>query len=147
MSDCIEWTGYRDPKTGYGRLNRRHSGKQHCLYAHRVEWEKHFGAIPAGLEILHTCDNPPCINIDHLMLGTHKANMLDSVRKGRQGTTKAYGEQSGRSKLLEQQVVDIKRRLTAGETLVSIGALYGVNYMTIKSIKTGRTWAWLQPSR
>lgn len=143
MTDCIEWTGSKD-KAGYGRMTRRTNGNQKNLKIHRVEWEKHHGPIPEGLSVMHLCDNPPCYNIDHLALGTHRANMLDSRRKGRQSNVKAKGEESGRSKLTEENVIDIKTRLAAGEKQLHIARLYRVNHMTIKSIQTGRTWGWLE---
>jgi hypothetical protein len=51
--------------------------------AHRVQWEKFFGPIPEGMHVLHTCDTPGCINIEHLFLGTNADNMRDMAAKGR----------------------------------------------------------------
>ena len=65
---CWEWQKLRYP-TGYGRFGQ--------LYAHRVSWEIENGDIPEGLHILHTCDNPPCVNPKHLYVGTHQDNMRD----------------------------------------------------------------------
>ena len=78
VTPCIEWQGKRD-KDGYGRVEV--NGRE--IAAHRVAWAKENGLIPAGLLVLHSCDNPPCINIDHLRLGTHKDNMADMVARGR----------------------------------------------------------------
>lgn len=77
-SECWEWTGgrYWD---GYGHL--RHMGRS--LKAHRVAWELFCGPIPAGLSVLHRCDNPPCVRPDHLWLGTQSDNIKDMVNKGR----------------------------------------------------------------
>lgn len=76
--ECWEWQGYRIDK-GYGRL--RHEGGKKL--AHRVSYEAFVGAIPDGMCVLHKCDNPPCVNPDHLFLGTNLDNVKDCINKGR----------------------------------------------------------------
>ena len=78
MSPCIEWDKYRNPK-GYG--HRTFNGK--VFLAHRAAWIDVNGDIPDGLCVLHKCDNPPCVNVEHLFLGTRGDNNRDCVRKGR----------------------------------------------------------------
>lgn len=80
---CHEFQRGRS-KSGYGRVS---SGNK-VVYTHRLTWERAYGPIPAGLEVCHSCDNPPCCNIKHLFLGTHAQNMADSSSKGRLGVTK-----------------------------------------------------------
>ena len=75
---CLEWTGSFGRK-GYGKMlfNSKSTG------THRVAWELMNGPIPDGLCVLHTCDNPPCCNVDHLFLGTNADNAADRSAKGR----------------------------------------------------------------
>ena len=79
MSDCIEWKGSKDSQ-GYGRV--KVGGK--TTAAHRIAWEEHHGkGIPEGSVILHDCDNPSCVNPDHLTLGTQSQNIRDAFARGR----------------------------------------------------------------
>lgn len=89
-ADCWEWQGIRTVK-GYGRFYYYYRN----LRAHRVAYELRRGPIPRGLMVLHACDNPPCINPDHLFLGTAWDNANDAVRRKR-GTGKRG---KGRKKL------------------------------------------------
>lgn len=86
VDDCWLWTGHRDPK-GYGQIAAGGYRGGH-LPAHRVSWELAYGPVPLGdgyhgACVLHRCDNPSCVNPQHLFLGSHLDNMLDMKRKGR----------------------------------------------------------------
>ena len=78
---CWEWTGYRD-KVGYGRFKM---GTKKVFMSHRAAYTLFKGPIPDGLLVCHRCDNPSCVNPDHLFLGTHLDNNLDCVNKDRKG--------------------------------------------------------------
>lgn len=78
MDRCIEYSGYKMP-TGYGM--RGYKGK--VWLAHRAAWDEEVGPIPDGMNVLHSCDNRACVNIEHLFLGSHTDNMQDMVSKGR----------------------------------------------------------------
>lgn len=80
ITGCWEWQASVN-NIGYGFI--RDEGKMRT--AHRVSYEQHIGPIPPGKQVLHTCDNPRCINPDHLWVGTIKDNMQDKVKKGRCG--------------------------------------------------------------
>jgi hypothetical protein len=73
-SGCWPWTG-KIATNGYGYLDN--------MLAHRASWLIHHGPIPEGLQVLHHCDNPRCVNPDHLWLGTQADNVADMMAKGR----------------------------------------------------------------
>ncbi|KKM00856.1 hypothetical protein LCGC14_1800190, partial [marine sediment metagenome] len=100
---CWEWKNATDT-SGYGLFWK--NGKHHK--AHRISWELHNGKIPKGLLVLHTCDNPLCVNPNHLWLGTNQDNQNDMYAKNR--GKKATGEKHGCAKLT-WEVVRIIRKL------------------------------------
>lgn len=105
-------------------------------YLHRMIYRECFGDIPEGLLIRHKCDNPSCINPEHLETGTHQENMQDAVDRKRN----AYGERNGRAKLKEVEVLEIIDLLKRGRTQKSIAGIYGVSPDTIQAIKSGKNW-------
>jgi len=80
---CIEWKGPKNQK-GYGQIYTKRLGKKGRPYlVHRIVWEMFNGRLSDDLMVCHHCDNPKCINIKHLFVGTAKDNFDDAVRKGR----------------------------------------------------------------
>jgi hypothetical protein len=98
---CHNWTaGTND--AGYGML--RAFGVH--ARAHRVSWMLSRGPIPPGAHVLHKCDNPACVNVEHLFLGDQRINMADKVAKGRQ----AFGDGHYRTRLSEAQIAEMRAR-------------------------------------
>lgn len=83
---CWLWTGAKHPK-GYGIFHLRGRTPR----AHVLSWILHHGPVPRGLCVLHRCDNPPCVNPDHLFLGTPQDNTDDMTRKGRHWRRRVTG--------------------------------------------------------
>jgi hypothetical protein len=130
-SGCIVWTGSKT-SNGYGKFH--FNGK--CGRAHRFSWILHFGEIPAGLCVMHRCDNPLCTNIEHLSLGTHQENMRDRDNKGRNRQPK--GEAQAHAKVTEKLVLEIRSRF--GETQKDLAIEFGVQQATISQILRRQTW-------
>lgn len=123
--DCWIWTGSRS-RRGYGQISVRNT----TMRAHRCAWELTNGPIPEGQLILHSCDNPPCCNPDHLSPGTHVENMRQMVERGRS----MVGERHPRLKLSNDQVTEIRERFAAGATQVSLAAEFGVRQGYVSKI-------------
>ena len=104
-SGCWEWQGYRMP-FGYGQIM---TDEQKIVTTHRASWFLRNGEWPASdMHVCHKCDNPPCVNPDHLFLGTAQDNNRDKVEKGRQSAP--IGEQHPQARLSDAQVAEIRRR-------------------------------------
>ena len=135
FSTCWYWMGGSN-RAGYGLV--RHEGK-HTL-AHRASYMIHKGPVPNDLFVCHSCDEPSCVNPDHLWLGTHRDNHQDMMNKGRHGYRPHLGEANGRSRLTEEQVREIRARREAGEKLLSIATDYGLSDARVSEICLLRTW-------
>jgi hypothetical protein len=99
---CWVWTASRNEQ-GYGCCG--FNGRTYT--AHRLSYELARGPIPPGMHVLHRCDNPPCVNPEHLFVGDQSDNMRDMYGKGRGANRQ--GELSGAAKLTESQVREIKQ--------------------------------------
>ncbi len=136
--DCWEWLAGKDGK-GYGSIWC--DGKSEI--ASRVAWKLANGPIPDGIDVLHTCDNPPCCNPGHLHLGTDADNTADKVARGRQARCgyPVRGERNGSAKLTEARVIEIRRAWLAGESQGEITRRLGIPRSTIQKIVTRHTWS------
>lgn len=136
---CWQWTGAVTSPEGRARCGDGH-GKTRP--AARVFYEHYRGPIPEGMNVCHHCDNPGCVNPDHLFLGTQKDNMQDSSRKGRRPTTnkKVQGSGNAMARLSEQQVSEIRGAIGAGVSVYMLSKVYGVSASTVLFIARGETW-------
>ena len=132
-SGCRLWTASLF-RGGYGQFQA--NGKN--MRAHRVAWELHNDMhIPEGMHVLHSCDQPDCVNPHHLSVGTHKQNMDDKKAKGRQ----VKGTDINGSKLTDAQVVEIRDRYSAGGVLLrELGEAYGVSRSLVGKIVNRKQW-------
>ncbi len=136
--DCWNWTG---AKSSFGHGRFKIDGK---LYSpHRLVYEWKYGKIPKDMMICHHCDNPSCVKLEHLFLGTRSDNMKDAYRKGRitYFTAHLFGEKHGGSKLTEKQVAQIREEYKKGNTTYrKLGKKYDIDYSTIGKIIRGKRW-------
>lgn len=130
---CREWTGWRDDG-GYGRIavNRR------MRPAHVVAWETANGrSVPPGMVIRHSCDNPPCVEPGHLILGSQAQNVADMFARGRCDRT---GERNNSAKLTAESVQAIRAKHAVGQSVSSLSREYGISESQVKNIVTRKQW-------
>lgn len=131
---CWIWNAQRNSK-GYGWFDYKGKG----IKAHRMVWILTHGEIPKGLCVLHHCDNPSCVNPDHLFLGTYKDNSEDMIKKGR---SKLCGNHKGGNhhKLNGIDIIRIRTLLNQGAKMKDLSVEYHICYSHISRIKSGRCW-------
>lgn len=130
--ECIDWPFWKDYQ-GYGRISNKENRRGMKDRATHVILESSGKPRPSKAFALHSCDNPSCVNPNHLRWGTHQDNTDDMCSRRRQ----AYGERNGTSKLTEMDVRHI-RVDTRSQRVV--GRDYGVAQSTISQIKSKRLW-------
>jgi HNH endonuclease len=137
-SGCWLWAGALHGAFGYGafKIGNRQSKVDK---AHRVSYELHKGPIPKGLVIRHVCDNPACVNPNHLEIGTVKQNAQDMVRRQRH----MFGEKHYQAKATEALVKEM-RGCTSRSDGIRIGTNYGISRQSANDIMSKRTWKHVQ---
>lgn len=133
---CFEWTASKHPR-GYGRFHEYRHRKPIAIKAHRWIWKYTHGEIAEGMQVLHRCDNPSCVNVDHLFLGTPLDNMRDKITKRRD----TRGEKVNTAKLNEMQVRVIRRLEEFGIPLKYMGGIFGVTVESVRDAAKRRTWS------
>lgn len=138
--ECWEWQRCKF-KNGYGKfgLGGRKGG---VVYAHRFAWELANEAIPGGLFVLHSCDNPACVNPHHLFLGTQQNNVEDMLNKQRNKKPPiGKGESNPNHKLTEFQVAYIRKNYVRGTNSARILAdELKVGISTIRRVVNHESW-------
>jgi hypothetical protein len=133
--ECWPWIAKAVCRNGYGRMS---DGRHRQLRAHRIAYELANGPVPEGLDVCHSCDNPPCCNPAHLFLGTAKDNMADAKRKGRTSPPPHYfGEDHHNAKFGHTAALAI---LSDTRPAQVVAADYGVSAKTVYALWRGDTW-------
>jgi len=133
-NECWIWCSTKD-RNGYGIF----SFGGEVYRAHRIAYELSNGAFPARMLVCHYCDNPACVNPNHLFIGTQKENMSDCASKGRKPSF--CGEKNSRHKVTALQVEQIRREYSrGGVTQKELGCKYGISRGGLARIIRGATW-------
>jgi hypothetical protein len=143
VTGCWNWLG--KARSGTCRLYGRITVNKKTMPAHRFSWELHNEKkVPDGMIVMHKCDNPECVNPDHLTIGTTKDNSDDKVRKNRQAKGASFsnrktsnGSKNGMSKLTETQAKEIFNDKSPQR---EIARRYGVSQTVVHNIKSIKTW-------
>ncbi len=136
---CWEWIGAKT-KHGYGTF---YVEKNKPVLAHRFSYELYKGKIKQGYVICHSCDNPSCVNPNHLWEGTISDNNLDCLKKGRHKSPRLNGEKHGKHKLSEKQVIKIKEMQKEGISQRNIAKNFNISFQHVSKLINAQRWAHL----
>jgi hypothetical protein len=135
--ECWPWIGNKQ-QNGYGRFSVG-TKIQGSEGAHRTSWKLHNKQdIPHKMHVMHKCDNPICVNPNHLSLGTAKDNTQDMIAKGRKRTVSPKGDLNGKALLDEEKVRYIRESKL---NHAALGRELGVSPNCIRGVRIGRTWS------
>lgn len=134
INECWVWTGCKE-KMGHGRIRVNKSTRE---MAHRLSYILANGEIPKDKCVCHSCDNPSCVNPNHLWVGSKGQNNTDRASKGR--SAKAIGELNNSSKLTNENVIEIKNLIKGGVKPKQLAIKFNVSQATIGRIKNNLGW-------
>lgn len=132
---CWEWTSTLNIN-GYATLGVKKRRRWTNIRVHRFMYERHNGKLKRTEVVRHKCDNPVCVNPDHLEKGTQQDNMRDMVERKRQ----AVGERHGMAELTWSLVSAIRGRLAAGGKQRRVAEEFGINQATVSRIANNKIW-------
>jgi hypothetical protein len=148
-SGCLLWTGTRN-RDGYGQTEIRRK----VFGVHRLAWAAVHGEVPVGLCVMHRCDTPACVNVDHLSLGTQQENTADRVAKGRSAfglrngahtmpkrRSRCLGEKHPMATLTEHVVRQIRAAMDAGALQREVAVRFGVSQSQVGRIQHRTSWS------
>lgn len=137
---CKVWLGSIHTRPGYpksewhGQWRNAAGGIE---LTHRAAWRMYKGEIPQGAHVLHKCDNPRCVNVEHLYLGTHLDNIRDMDERGRRAYGVSLGENHGNSKLTDAIVREIRESKESGPV---IAKRLGISTSTVYDVRNRKIW-------
>lgn len=146
-SGCRIWTAGVDAD-GYGQTWFK--GKN--VRAHRMSWILNVGPIPAGMCVMHQCDEPSCVNPAHLRLGTNAENTADKMRKGRHRVAAGdshymrrnpllrSGDKAAGARIKEHDVIALRERAARGERQKDLAKEFGITRSAVSAIVVRRNW-------
>ena len=135
-SGCHEWQASTGTH-GYGQVTIAGVMRR----THRVAYEIAFGEIPEGMSVCHTCDNPKCVNPEHLFAGTQTDNMRDASVKGRIVIPHPSGERHPESIVTEDDVRSMRTDNGRGQSLSSLAKRHGISKSQVFRIVRRESWA------
>lgn len=134
---CWNWIGaVTEKRKGDGHYYGLIRIDRKPIKAHRFSYELHLGKIPKGLFVCHKCDNPSCVNPDHLFIGTNKDNVDDMVSKMRQ----TYGGKNPMAKLTEDDVITMRFLKKQNWALPKIASKFNIALSTASQIVNNKRW-------
>lgn len=127
---CWLWTGVKDID-GYGKTNVRSK----LIRSHRLFYELFKGPVPSDKFVCHSCDNPPCVNPEHLHLGTNQQNHLEKRERKR-----IHGERNPNSRVTEKDVREM-RSLYPSLKLLDLSKKFGISMTQVSNIVRHKSWS------
>ena len=142
VGECVEYRGEKGAAPPEGRYGKLRLQNGEVVGTHRLAYEYHHGPIPDGLVVRHHCDNPPCMLIEHLTIGTQRDNHDDAVERDRWHPTR--GDRNNRSTMTIDKVRELRRLKGEGWTHSQLAENFGISKTSVASIAARERWGWVE---